>query len=185
MKYLKIIPLLLIVFVSACFESEESRENSDESKEESVEASIKKGLYEQVMEIGGNALPEGDFKPWEQTRDVILALEDADLSKSDNSKKEIRKIFKAHGFKTYEEGYRRIEKSSRMINTILGIGLELASLETIELTKGKKEARRAEKEIIKKLQKKGYTQADIKGLDKYESTLGKSVDLLLKLPKPE
>jgi hypothetical protein len=189
MKFLSYFTVIVfLIFASACFDSEKQADTAENEDSESVESAIKKGLYEQVMNIGGESLPEGDIKTWDKTKDVILeieALETKDSKPLDEQKEALTKIFKRHGFKSYRAGYARIEESSRMINNILSIGLRLASLETIELTKGKKEARQAEKEIIQSLKRDGYTQADVKGLDEHEDIIGKSVGLLLKLPKPE
>jgi hypothetical protein len=189
MKFLSpFIVVLFLVFTIACFDNENQAEQAENSDTETVESAIKKGLYEQVMEIGGESLPEGDKERWERTKDAILDIEKLEHSDSkplDEQRAQLKKIFKRHGFKTYEQGYERIEESSRMINNILSIGLQLASLETIVLTKGEEAARKAEKDIIRSLKKDGYTQADVKGLDEYEDIIGKSVGLMLKLPKPE
>lgn len=189
MKFLsQFITIVFLIFATACFDSENQAEQAENEDSESVESAIKKGLYEQVMDIGGESLPEGDKERWDRTKDVILEiekLETSDTKPLEEQKAKLTKIFKRHGFKTYADGYARIEESSRMINNILSIGLRLASLETIVLTKGEAEARKAEKEIIQSLKQDGYSQADVKGLDEHEDIIGKSVGLLLKLPKPE
>lgn len=177
-----------VLFSISCMNSEQGEGSNSEKEDYTVEETIAKGLYEQVMEIGGEQLPKGQSGKWNKISEMIQELEHYSAEQGNNlkpRKSEVTAIFMKYGYGDYSEGYSAIEESSEKINYFLNIGLKIASLETIELTKGEKEARKTEKEIIKDLKKAGYTQSDIKGLDEYEETIGKSVSLLVKLPRPD
>ena len=176
---------LVTIIITSCSYSE-NEDSSDESRTISVEETIGKGLYEQVMAIGGDKLPVGEIERWVTMRDLIkeiLILEQESKKPLDKQKKTITSLFEKYGFESYKDGIAEIERSGEMINFIMEIGIKIASVETIELTKGKKEATKANKEIIEALKKRGFSQADVKGLDEYENTIGKSIGLLFKLPK--
>ncbi|MEA2042097.1 MAG: hypothetical protein U9N85_06045 [Bacteroidota bacterium] len=188
MKFKILIPVIVFaLFTVGCLSSDEESENaSKKERTESVEESIDKGLYEQIMEIGGEQLLEGKQGKWLKMKSLIEELSQLESTTNkplDKSKRKIKKIFKEYGFLTYEAGLAEIEKSGEMVNYTMELGIKIASLQTVELTQSGKELKRAKQNIIKDIKSKGLTQADIQGLEKYESSIGKSISLLFKLPK--
>ncbi len=184
--HLLIVLFFASLFFAGCLNSNKNAESANDSEKQTVSSAIKKSLYEQILDIGGDKLPKGSSDYWENMKNMIEELDKLIEERGSNKirKRAVNKIFKKYGYEKYEEGYAAVEECSEKINFILNIGLKVASLETIELTKTKDDVNNTQKEIITELQKAGYSQSDVEYLDKYEEVLGKSVSLLVKLPTP-
>ncbi len=186
----KIYFLAIFVFLytglTSCNSSNDEANNNSKAKQESVDSAIKKSLYQRIMEIGGDKLPLGDKAKWINLKGMITSLDSMVSHNSDAKikRRNCNKIFKQYGYKKYRDGYSAVEHCSEKVNFILNIGLKVASLETVEVIKSSNELAEAKRNIINELKNAGYSQMDVKFLDKYENVFGKSVELLVKLPLP-